>query len=354
MRRSTLLWFALLLPLLGGCGTLRYYSQAVSGHLDLMRRSSPIAVRLHDDSVPAALKAKLQTVLRIRDFASHELALPDNGSYRSYADLGRQYALWNVFAAPEFSLEPVTSCFLLAGCVGYRGYFAQADAAAEGARLRALGYDVYVGGSPAYSTLGWFDDPVLSTFINYPEGELARLLFHELAHQLVYVKDDTQFNESFATAVEQTGVERWLAHAGDAGKRAAYQRSQEMRDAFLALMGKYRLALKEYYAEDWPVAVKRQGKARLFAEMDRDYRQLKASWGGFAGYDRWFTAQPNNATLASIALYTELVPAFRALLEREGGDLPRFYAAVKALAQLQPEQRMARLGSVQRAGPAGS
>ena len=334
---------ALLLPLVAGCGTLSYYSQAVSGHLDLLRRATPIAEQLRAESTPVALKARLQTVLRIRDFASRELGLPDNGSYRSYADLGRQYVVWNVFAAPEFSLEPVRYCFPFAGCVGYRGYFGEADADAEATQLRAQGYDVHVGGVPAYSTLGWFDDPVLSTFVNYPEGELARLLFHELAHQLLYVKNDTRFNESFATAVEQAGVERWLAQQGDDGKRTAYQRSQAMRREFLDLLLKYRLALEQHYRKDLPEDAKRLGKAQLFAGMEQDYRQLKASWGGFAGYDRWLTAKPNNATFASIVLYTEWVPALRALLEREGGDLPRFYAAAKELAQLPLKQREARL-----------
>ena len=346
MRHSGLLLAALLLPLLGGCGTLRYYTQAVSGHLDLMRRAAPIAEQLRADSTPAVLKAKLLTVLRIRDFASRELGLPDNGSYRSYADLERQYVLWNVFAAPEFSLEPVKSCFVIAGCVSYRGYFREADAQAEAARLHALGYDVHVGGVPAYSTLGWFDDPVLSTFVNYPEGELARLLFHELSHQLLYVKNDTRFNESFATAVEQAGVERWLAREGDAGKRTAYERLQKMKGGFLALLVSYRLALEQHYRKDLPEDAKRLGKAQLFADMEQDYRELKASWGGFAGYDRWFAAKPNNAMLASIALYTELVPAFRALLEREGGNLPRFYAVAKELARLPADERDARLRSV--------
>jgi predicted aminopeptidase len=346
MRARCLLLLAALAPLLCGCATLRYYSQAVSGQLDLMRRAVPIDEQLARDAVPAALKAKLQAVLRIRRFASRELRLPDNGSYRSYADLGRPYALWNVFAAPEFSLEPVNSCFVFAGCVSYRGYFSEADAQAEGAARRAQGYDVYVGGVPAYSTLGWFDDPVLNTFIQYPEAGLARLMFHELAHQVLYVKNDTRFNESFAATVEQAGVERWLAQSGSDRDRAAYERLQRMRNEFVALILKYRAILEPYYRQDLPVEEKRLGKARVLAEMEEEYRQLKASWGGFAGYDRWFARKPNNATLASVALYTELVPAFRALLEREGGDLPRFYAAAKDLAKLPKEERDARLGSV--------
>jgi predicted aminopeptidase len=346
MRARRLLLFAALAPLVCGCGTARYYSQAVTGHLDLMRRASPIEEQIARDAYPAALKARLQTVLRIREFAGRELGLPDNGSYKSYADLGRQYVAWNVFAAPEFSIEPVRYCFPFAGCVGYRGYFAEADAQAESAALRARGYDAHVGGVPAYSTLGWFDDPVLSTFIHYPDAELARLMFHELAHQLLYVKNDTRFNESFATTVEQAGVERWLAQDGSERERATHDRSQRMKREFVGLILKYRGILEEYYRRDLPLEEKRLGKAQRFAEMEREYAELKLAWGGFAGYDRWFSAKPNNATLASVALYTELVPALRALLAREGSDLPRFYAAAKKLAKLSQEEREARLDSL--------
>jgi predicted aminopeptidase len=345
MRVRCLLLLAALMTLLCGCGTLHYYSQAVSGHLELMRRAAPIEEVLERDAVTPALKARLEAVLRIREFASRELALPDNGSYRRYADLGRQYAAWNVFAAPEFSVEAIRACYPVAGCVGYRGYFAESDAQAESAKLRAQGRDVHVGGVPAYSTLGWFDDPVLSTFIHYPEAELARLIFHELTHQLLYVRNDTRFNESFATTVEQAGVARWLAQHGNDRDRDAYERSQRMKREFVALVLKYRTLLEQYYRQDLPLEQKRLGKAQRFAEMEQEYRQLKAAWGGFAGYDRWFSAKPNNATLASVALYTELVPALRALLEREGGDLPRFYAAAKELAGLRKEDRDARLGS---------
>jgi predicted aminopeptidase len=346
MRMRSLLLAALLAHVLCGCGTLRYYSQAVNGHLELMRRATSIEEELARDAVPAALKAKLQAVLRIREFASRELALPDNGSYKRYADLGRQYVAWNVFAAPEFSIEAIRSCFPFAGCVGYRGYFAEADAQAEAAAMRARGYDAHVGGVPAYSTLGWFDDPVLNTFIHYPEAELARLMFHELAHQELYVRDDTRFNESFATTVEQLGVTRWLAANADEGGRAAFEHAQTMKREFVALVLKYRSILEQYYRQDLPPEQKRLGKAQRFAAMEEEYRQLKLSWNGFAGYDRWFAAKPNNASLASVALYTELVPALRALLEKEGGDLPRFYARLKDLARLSKEERDERLRSI--------
>ena len=346
MRLRQLLLLAALVPLLGGCATLRYYAQAVSGQLELMRRASPIEGELRSDVTPAALKEKLRSALRIRQFASRELALPDNGSYRSYADLGRRYVLWNVFAAAEFSIKPLTSCFPVAGCVSYRGYFNESDAKAAGTALRESGYDVHIGGVPAYSTLGWFDDPVLSTFIHYPEAELARLMFHELAHQLLYVKDDSRFNESFATTVEQAGVARWLAQSGNENERAGYERRQKIRGEFLALLIRYQAILSQHYQQELPLEQKRLGKARHFAEMEQEYRQLKVSWRGFAGYDRWFDGKPNNATLASVALYTDLVPAFSALLAREGGDLPRFYAAVKVLAKLPKEERDVRLRSV--------
>ena len=339
MRARSLLLLVVLSPLICGCGTLRYYSQAVSGHLNLMRRAAPIEEVLGRDAVMPVLKDKLQAVLRIRDFASRELALPDNGSYKRYADLGRPFVAWNVFAAPEFSIEPLGYCFPFAGCVGYRGYFSEADAQAESAALRARGYDAHVGGVPAYSTLGWFDDPVLNTFIHYPEAELARLIFHELSHQQLYVKDDTRFNESFATTVEQAGVDRWLAQQGSDLDRAAYERSQSRKGEFIALVLKYRSLLEQYYRQDLPPEEKRLGKAQRFAQMERDYAELKRSWDGFAGYDRWFAAKPNNATLASVALYTELVPALRALLEKEGGDLQRFYAAMKKLAALSKQER---------------
>ena len=351
MRLRRLLLLAAFAPLLGGCGTLRFYSQAVRGEMQVLHRATPIEQELRSDAIPVPLKAKLRAVLQIRSFASRELALPDNDSYKRYSDLGRPYVVWNVFAAPEFSIKPVTSCFLFAGCVGYRGYFNAADAEAEGAALRQRGYDVFVGGVPAYSTLGWFDDPVLSTFIRYPESELARLIFHELAHQLLYVQDDTRFNESFAVTVEQVGVQRWLAQNGNERERATYTRMEAMRRDFVALILKYQGILGQYYRQDIPAEQMRLGKARRFAEMDAEYRQLKASWGGFAGYDRWFAGKPNNATLASVALYTELVPAFRALLAREGGNLPRFYAAVKDLAKLPKDERDAKLAAILQSSP---
>jgi predicted aminopeptidase len=344
---------------LGGCSTLGYYAQAISGHLHVMREARSLEDRLADPGTPPALRAKLQQALDIRRFAVTRLNLPDNGSYRSYADLGRAFVLWNVFAAPEFSVKPVQSCFPFAGCVDYRGWYNEADARREAAALRGRGYDTYLGGVPAYSTLGWFDDPLLNTFMIYPEAEVARLMFHELAHQVVYVRDDSVFNESFAVAVEEEGMRRWHAERKDEPERQRYEAMRERRRQFLALILKHRARLEDYYAQSAgrPDSERRAGKARLFAELDADYRRLKEAWNGYAFYDRYFAQGANNALLASIATYSQKLPAFRALLAREQGDMPAFYRAVKQLAALSKKERDAELEKLSagalahRAGP---
>ncbi|OGA13117.1 MAG: aminopeptidase [Betaproteobacteria bacterium RIFCSPLOWO2_02_FULL_63_19] len=332
--------------LLQACTAVEYYVQAIGGHLDVVSRAVAIDERLSDPRLSVALRDKLRRVKEIRDFASRELALPDNGSYRSYAELERAFVLWNVFAAPEFSVKAVESCFPVAGCVGYRGYYREANARAYARSLQAEGYDVYVGGVPAYSTLGWFDDPVLSTFIRYPEAELARLIFHELAHQVVYVKGDTVFNESFAVAVEQAGARRWLARYGTQEQRKSYQVLQSRRREFVALVLDYRDRLSASYEQPLDLDHKRREKARLFARMREDYERLKSGWGGYSGFDRVFSQGSNNALLASVNTYTKWVPAFRALLAGANGDLPRFYARVNELARLDKQAREERLAGL--------
>jgi predicted aminopeptidase len=339
---------AALLPLLllGGCARLGYYLQAAGGQLEIWQREAPLERLLADPALDPKLRPQLERALRIREFASRELGLPDNRSYRSYADLARPFVVWNVFAAPEFSLEPKQWCFAFAGCVNYLGYFSEADARAEAARLAAQGYDVYVGGVPAYSTLGWFADPLLNTFIHYPEPELARLIFHELAHQVAYVRGDSVFNESFATVVEQAGVERWLAAQGSAADREAFLRLQRFRDDFRRLVAEARAELAVIYAGPADEAGKRKLKAEAFARLRRAYEVQRGDWGGFAGFDRWFARSLGNAHLASVAIYTQRVPAFTALLRQSGGDLPRFYAAVRELAALPAAQRRQRLDAL--------
>jgi len=330
---------------LAGCSaveTADYYFQGASGQMEILARAKPIS-EVIGDSPDATLKERLARVQEIRAFATRELGLPDNASYTRYADLGRPFVVWNVFAAPELSLEAKQWCFPIAGCVSYRGYFNEKDARAEAARLKDAGEDVWLSGVPAYSTLGYFDDPVLSTFIRWPDTEVARMVFHELAHQVVYVKDDTQFNESFAVTVEEAGVRRWLAAQANPQLDAQFARSERLRASFRELTSEARARLAEIYASASPDAEKRVQKAKAIAEMREGYERAKAGEPGLAGYDRWFAglgnAGPNNASIVSVALYTGQLPAFKALLAAEDGDLPRFYNRVKALAALPKAER---------------
>jgi predicted aminopeptidase len=332
-----------LIALIPGCSNLGYYFQAISGQAEIVRASRPIPALLADPATPEELKGKLALVTGIREFASEHLGLPKNGSYKSYAELGRPFVVWNVFATPEFSTEPREWCFAFAGCVNYRGYFSREAAEDFARRLDPAKNDVYIGGVPAYSTLGWLNDPVLSTFVHYPETELARLIFHELAHQVVYVPGDTQFNESFATAVEREGMRRWLESQGSQAQREQYAISQERRAQFVALMLKYRKRLEKEFSLSLDDAEKRARKAEAFREMADEYRKLKTSWNGFPGYDRWFSGKLNNAHLASISVYTALVPGFEALLAESRGDLKDFYSRVQQIAALPEEERRSKL-----------
>ena len=315
--------------LLTGCETLAYYAQAVGGQMALMARARLATEMIADPATPQSLRERLALARSIRDYAVSGLKLPDNASYRSYAELGRPYAVWNVVAAPEFSLEPVQSCFPVAGCVSYRGFFAQADAERHAAALRAGGYDVYVYGVPAYSTLGRFDDPLLSTFIRYPDAELARLIFHELAHQVAYAKDDSTFNESFAVVVEREGVRRWLAAIGRGAELKDFLGAQVRNRRFAEEIEQARARLNLLYRQ------------RITAEAMRDRKlaELRKLQAVLAGQERVKIEAANNAFLASFATYTELVTTFEHLLQEEGGDLERFYAKVKAYAASEPSNR---------------
>jgi predicted aminopeptidase len=335
--------------LTSGCGTIGYYAQAASGHLALLEAARPVPELLADPATGGALKERLALAQRIRDFAVSDLGEPDNASYRRYADLHRDAAVWNVVAAPELSLVPKTWCFSVVGCVGYRGYYERAKADALAAELRDEGLDVAVYGVPAYSTLGrlptggWLADPLLNTFIDYPEGELARLVFHELAHQVAFAPGDTLFNESFASTVEKIGAERWLqAHAG-AAARTEYGRAESRRADFAVLTGRYRDELARLYASSASDAEKRTAKAGLLARLRADYAEMKASrWAGYSGYDGWF-ARANNAALGVLVSYTGLVPVFERMFEREGHDFARFYDEVRRVAALAPAERRAAL-----------
>ena len=343
LRYLSLLIAIAALGIFGGCTSIGYYAQAAKGQLLVMHHSKPIDRWLSDTQIDENLKMKLQQAKGIREFAIRELGLPDNASYRSYADIKRQYVVWNVVATPELSLVPERWCFLVAGCVDYRGYYDKQSAQDFADNLRKKGMDVRITGVPAYSTLGWFNDPVLSTFIHYPEHELARLIFHELAHQIAYAEGDSTFNESFATAVEEVGVSLWLTARGDPAINESYRQYELRKKEFLALLNTYRLRLESTYQQNISDDEKRQRKSEIIRSMDSDYAALKKTWDGYAGYDRWFNEPVSNAHFSLITTYHELVPEFRALMAGEK-TLPNFYRRVKALAKMDSLTRRKMLG----------
>lgn len=333
------LLLAALVMLGSGCATIGYYRQSLAGHWQVMQRRTPITRAIADPDTKPEVKQRLEQVEQIRRFAVEELLLPDNRSYQSYADIQRPYVLWNVFAAPEFELKAFESCFPLVGCLAYRGYYAEADARAQAERLRAQGYDVHVAGVSAYSTLGWFSDPVLNTMLRWSETELAGVIFHELAHQKLYVRDDSAFNESFASAVQEEGVRRWLERRGDDRLTRAVADDRRRREEFVRLVQQTRARLQQLYGSAQPSEQMRESKAQVFAEMRVEYERLKQSWGGYTGYDNWFGMDLNNAKLLAVATYHEWVPAFRQMIVTADGDLARFYADAELAARLAPDQR---------------
>lgn len=340
LRRVLLMSLALvaLLPV-SGC----YVLQVAQGQMSVLARREPLATVIADPATPADLRARLSYVVRARDFASEHLGLPDNDSYRSYADTGRRYVVWNVFATPPFSVEPRRWCFPIAGCVVYRGYFAERSAQRYAARLQARGDDVAVAGVAAYSTLGHFSDPVLNTMMGWSDVQLAATLFHELAHQLVYVQGDSAFNEAFASTVEEEGVLRWLAASGRAGEMDVWQGQRRRAAEFSQLLLDAREQLRTLYASDRPRAEMAHEKQRIFGRLKVDYEALRASWQGYLGYDAWFARTLTNADLVSVATYRRCLPGFRRMLVQVDGDLERFYAAVRQLAAQPAAQRRQQL-----------
>lgn len=335
----SLLWLGLATGL-GGCASLSYYGQAVAGHLDVMQRRQPIEPLLANPETPAALRAKLEQALAIKEFASQSLGLPDNGSYQSYADLQRPYVVWNVVAAPALSLTPRQWCFLFAGCLQYRGYYNEADARAFARRLAARGDDTYVGGASAYSTLGWFDDPVLNTMLHWDDAQLAQVIIHELAHQQVFIKGDTEFNEAFAETVGIAGTRRWLAAHGSPAALESYECRLARKNRLLEMVFATRRELAGIYDSDLGDDAKRERKQALLADLEQRYRDLRDNdWRDFGDYDRWFEGGLNNAKLAVVATYWKLVPAFMQLLEAVDHDLERFYDRVAALGRCPPAER---------------
>jgi predicted aminopeptidase len=351
MATGGLLGMALLLAgtvcLSSGCSSLGYYAQAVNGHLELLQSGKPVQAWLDDPTTPQPLRERLQLSQRMRDFAVSELKLPDNKSYRRYADLQRGAAVWNAVAAPELGLVLKTWCFPVLGCVGYRGYYTREGAQAQADELGAQGWETMVYGVPAYSTLGWSNwvggDPLLNTFVNWNEVELARLIFHELAHQVAYAADDTTFNESFATAVERIGGRRWLQQQGNGQAAAEHAGREQRQQEFRGFTLRWRAELEALYRSELSDTLKRARKAEIMGRLRAEYEQLKSErWGGATTYDGWL-ARANNASFAVLAAYNELVPEFERLFERSGNDFNRFYAEVKGLAALPKEQRRAKL-----------
>ena len=324
------------------CESLSYYSQAIFGQLSILSKREAIEKLIADDTSSPELKNKLQTVLDIRRFAESELMLPVEDSYGTYVDIKQPYVVWNVFASPEFSIRPVNWCYPIAGCVAYRGYFSEADAQAYANRKSQEGLDVYVGGVSAYSTLGWFSDPLLSTVINRDDYQLAALLFHELAHRLIYIAGDTEFNESFATAMEREGLRRWLL-ANKVNTADIMQQTEftlRAREDFVSLVASVADELKTLYARtDHNEIEKRQAKAEVFAQMRRDYANLKNDWNGYDGYDNWMARDLNNAQLSTVTTYYNWVPAIEKILEENNYELSSFYNAIAALTDMSLEQR---------------
>lgn len=343
--------------LLVSCADTGYLLQSVSGHLKLMHAARPIDQWLADASTPPALKQRLQLARDIRRYAISTLHLPDNASYQRYAQLDRRAVVWNVVAAPTDSLTLKTWCFPVTGCIGYRGYFDEHDAQMLANALKTDGLEASVYGVPAYSTLGWTNwlggDPLLSTFIHYPQGELARMVFHEMAHQVLYIKDDTAFNESFATSVEHLGSNAWLASQANPAAAQEYATLDARRKGFRELTAKTRQQLLAVYATRPGSAPRSQeqllvDKSAVYAAFRASYAELKQSWGGYTGYDAW-VAGANNAAFGALAAYDDWVDAFEAVFKQQNGDWVAFYAAVRELSELPREQRTLRLKQLQTA-----
>jgi len=333
----------LLAVILSGCESIGYYKQLISGQMAILNKKQPVTRLLDDPDTPEKLKEKLRMVMDIRTFAKDKLFLPVKNQYLSFVELERPFAGWNIWATPEFSFTPKTWCYPIIGCAVYRGYFSKKDALDYGQRLEAQGYDVYIGGVAAYSTLGWLDDPIFSTFIYRSDIKLAALIFHELSHHLLYVGDDTTFNESFAIAVEQESLRRWMEARDNLKALEDYTMDYRRRRQFIDLVTKYRKELETLYANDLPTPEKRHAKAAVFERLEDEYRLLKQYWGGYSGYNLWMSRKMNNAKLISVSTYHDLVPEFLELLKACNNDLKVFYKKCQDLSKKSKEERLAYL-----------
>jgi predicted aminopeptidase len=353
--------FVLIVFGLSGCETFRFYRQAIKGQYQLIAAQQSIDKLAANSNTEPRLKKQLQLVLELRGFAEKELKLPVDNHYRKYVDVHRPYVVWNVEAAPEFSMEPKSWWYPLVGRLEYHGYFSERGAQHYAGALRKKGYDVYVGGASAYSTLGWFKDPVLNTFIFDPEPDLAETLFHELGHQRVFARGDTDFNEAFATTVGQEGARRWLRAKGDTNAFESYEAELKHNNDFVRLVMDARQELETLYGDERTEAGKikasktpreippdqlRERKKVVFEKLRNRYAQVKAEWGGNGEYDHFFSRQLNNAQLNSVAAYYDLVPGFVQLLKMNGDDLEKFYAAAERLSKKPKKERQQWLRSI--------
>ncbi len=329
--------------LLSGCSEIRYYQQSVGGQLDIIHRRAPIGELVEDETRDPQLRARLQRVAQFRTFAIERMSLPETGSYTGYADLERDYVVKSLFAAPEFSVELHQWCYPVVGCASYRGYFDTELLANDDELFRAQGFDTYIALIPAYSTLGWFDDPILNTVIEWPDPQLAGLIFHELAHQKLYVEGDTVFNESFATAVEQAGVELWLEESDNTALISHYQTRRARQRKVVELIEQTRGELDELYRQDMNRNTMRRAKQQQLEMAQKRYRALRGKWENDPGYDDWFAGELNNAKLGSVSAYHACVDAFLALLGEEKYNFDAFYQRAATISALDPQARRERM-----------
>ena len=328
--------------LLSACNSLSYYGQAISGHIDLVARERPINDLLKDQKTSAALKQKLSLALEARAFATDQLALPDNDSYKQYADLERPYAVWNVIATPRYAIESKKWCFMIVGCLSYRGYFNQQDAQTLANQLRHEGMDVIVSGAAAYSTLGWMDDPLLNTVVRRNDGSMVGIIFHELAHQVVYAKGDSAFNEAFATAVEDEGLRRWYTLHDNEQAYHAYREKKAQQQMIYLQLQETRAQLDAIYHQAIPDEEKQREKERIFAGLKMWYQDWRQTHQ-YAGFDDWMSKELNNAHLALIATYQQMVPDFLLALQSVDGDMKKFFGLVSTMTELDNAQRRLQL-----------
>ncbi len=344
---------AIVIAAVPGCRTIGYYSQAARGEYQILANQKPIDKLIADPQTPAKLRSQLQLVEQLRAFAKDQLKLPVDGHYLKYVDVHRPYVVWNVQAAPPFSLQQHTWWYPLVGSLEYRGYFSGNSATNYAKHFAKKGDDVYVDGVEAYSTLGWFKDPILNTFIDRSEPELAEVIFHELGHQRVFARGDTDFNEAYATTVGQEGAHRWLRASGKTNLIEKYETALRRDNQFVRLVMNTREELEKIYGDTLdkdgkvkaakrppqPPAQLSEAKKRVFAELRANYQKLKLSWGGYSGYDDWFDNELNNAQLNTIANYYDFLPAFERLLQLNGGDMEKFYVEVERLSKMSKDER---------------